>query len=423
MSLLLDITPLRESAAYRRLYVGTSLTAIGNVLAATTISLQVYALTGSSFEVGLVGLFGLLPLLVTGLWGGAITDAYDRRTVAIIGSSVMWVSAALNLLQALLGNTHTWVLFLLVALNTAGFGVVSPARMAIYPRILAPRLLPAANALTSLAMSASILVGPVFAGFLVAWFGYPVTYAIDTAMFVFAMWGLASLPAIPPEIAHAGRVPGLRSVADGFTYLAGRPNLRMTFLTDFCAMILANPMALFPAVAIAALGGGPDVVGILLAGTAAGSLLMSTFSGRLPTVRWQGRAVVSSVTGWGLAVFGFGFAVLAAQSGILSAGAGTILAFVALAAAGAFDTVSMVFRNTIMQTAADDRMRGRLQGIFIVVVAGGPRLGQFLLGALGSVIGEWAAAVIGGVACVVCVQVLARMQGGFLRYDASNPEP
>lgn len=423
MGLLLDITPLRASVPYRRLYIGTSLTAIGNVLASTTISLQVFDLTGSSFDVGLVGLFGLVPLIVTGLWGGAIVDSYDRRKVALIGSVLMWATAALNLLQAVLGNTHTWVLFGLVALNTAGFGIVSPARMAIYPRILRPEHLPAANALNSLAMSSSILIGPVLAGLLVAWFGYPITYGIDTAMFVFAMWGLSSLPSIPPEGLHQSRVPGLRSVVDGFKYLVDRPNLRMTFLTDFCAMIIANPMALLPAVAVVALSGGPDTVGVLMAGTAVGSLIMSMFSGRLPLVRWQGQAVVNAVTWWGIAVAGFGLTVLIAQKGVVSSGLGLVLAFAALAGAGAADTVSMVFRNTITQTAADDSMRGRLQGIFTVVVAGGPRLGQFLLGAVAALTGEWLAALLGGIACVISVQLLARLQKGFLQYDAENPQP
>lgn len=446
MGVLLDVTPLRTSSAYRKLYLGTSLTAVGNVLAATTISLQVFDLTGSSFQVGLVGLFGLIPLVVTGLYGGAIVDAYDRRTVALWGSVAMWLTAGLNLAQALAGNRQTWVLFALVALNTAAFGVVSPARAAIYPRILQPRELPAANALMSLAMSGSVLIGPVLAGVLVGAFGYAVTYAIDVVMFVFAMWGIAALPPIPPgadagrpaggmrdEVAPEatppavaaarGRVPGIRSVVDGFRYLATRPNIRMTFLTDFCAMILANPIALLPAVAVVGLSGGPETVGVLTAGTAAGALLMSTLSGRLPGVRWQGRAVVGAVSAWGVSVIAFGLVVLAAQRGLVSPAVGLALAFLALALAGASDTVSMVFRNTILQTAATDQMRGRLQGIFIVVVAGGPRLGQFLLGSLAAVAGEWGASVIGGIACVIGVNLLARLQGGFLRYDAENPVP
>nr|NLD40402.1 MFS transporter [Actinomycetales bacterium] len=448
MGVLLDITPLRTSRPYRRLYIGTSLAAVGSMFTTTTLGLQVFELTGSSLAVGTVGIAGFLPLVVMGLWGGAIVDAFDRKQVAIWGAIAMWVAAVLTMAQALLGNTQTWVIYLLVALNTAAFGIESPARNAIYPRILPARDLPAANALTSLAMSLSMLVGPVLAGVLVGVAGFGWAYAVNVVMTVFVLWGLAGLPPIPPEppreegLASAGRqagdggpfagagtvgprrrVPGLRSVAEGFRYLATRPNLRMTFFTDFCAMILANPLALLPAVAIAAFGQGPEAVGILTAGTATGALMAALFSGRTTGVVHQGRYVVAAVAGWGLAILAFGAVVAGAEGGMLGSDLALWLGFGALAFAGAFDTVSMVFRNTILQSSADDSMRGRLQGIFIVVVAGGPRLGQFLLGALAAATTESIAAMAGGVACVIAVLVLARAQPGFLAYDSRSPTP
>lgn len=422
MSLLVDLTPLRLHPDFRRLWVGNALAGVGANLAATAISLQVYDLTGSSFSVGLVGLFGLVPLVALGLYGGAVVDTYDRRTVAIWGSVVMWLVAMLNVAQAALGNTNEWVLYALVALNSAAFGVVSPARQAIYPRILERELLPAANALSSLAMSTSMLVGPMAAGFLVDASGYTVTYAADAALFVFAMWGLWRLAPVPPLADGPRRVPGIRSVLDGFSYLARRPNLRMSFLTDFCAMILAHPRALFPAIAAVALGGGARTVGILAAATAAGALVTSLLSGRLGAVRWQGRAVVVAVAGWGLSVAGFGTFILGAHRGWLDPTTALAGAVVMLALSGAADTISMVFRTTIVQSAAEDHMRGRLQGVFIVVVAGGPRLGDLVAGSLGELTLEWAA-LIGGVACVVALGALVGHQRGFLRYDAHHPEP
>lgn len=422
MGLLVDLTPLRLHPDFRRLWVGNALAGVGANLAATAISLQVYALTGSPFSVGLVGLFGLVPLVVLGLYGGAVVDTYDRRTVAIWGSVVMWLVAMLNVLQAALGNTNEWVLYGLVALNSAAFGVVSPARQAIYPRILERELLPAANSLSSLAMSTSMLLGPMAAGFLVDLSGYTVTYAADATLFVFAMWGLWRLAPVPPLTDGPRRVPGIRSVLDGLSYLAKRPNLRMSFLTDFCAMILAHPRALYPAIAAVALGGGARTVGILAAATAAGALVTSLLSGRLGGVRWQGRAVVLAVTGWGVSVAGFGFFVLAATRGWVDPTTALAGAVVMLALAGASDTISMVFRTTIVQAAAEDHMRGRLQGVFIVVVAGGPRLGDVLAGSLGELSLEWAA-LIGGVACVVALAGLVAAQRGFLRYDAHHPEP
>lgn len=504
MGLLLDISPLRHSRPYRRLYIGTSLAAVGSMFTTTTLALQVYDLTRSSLAVGTVGIAGFVPLVIMGLWGGAVVDAFDRKQVAIWGAVGMWVAAFLTMLQALLGNTHTWVIYALVSLNTAAFGVESPARNAIYPRILPARDLAAANALTSLAMSLSMLVGPVLAGVLVGLAGFSWAYAVNVVMCVFVLWGLAGLPPIPPQepteeglagrrtvaaqpptsgeqglagrrtvaarpptsgeeglaaagrrtgaaqsptsgegsLAAAGRragtggsiaaavsvsprrrVPGLRSVAEGFTYLATRPNIRMTFFTDFCAMILANPIALLPAVAMAALASGPEAVGILTAGTATGALIAATFSGRASGVIHQGRYVVAAVAGWGCSIILFGGVVAAAEGHILGADLALWLGFGALGFAGAFDTISMVFRNTIIQSSSDDSMRGRLQGIFIVVVAGGPRLGQFLMGGLAAATTEWIAAVIGGAACVLAVLSLARAQPGFLAYDSRNPSP
>lgn len=423
MGILVDLTPLRLHPEYRRLYVGTALTSVGAALASTAIGLQVYQLTGSSFSVGLVGLFGLVPLVALGLYGGAVVDAFDRRRVAILGSLGMWAVSALMVAQAALGNRNAWVLYALVALNSAAFAVVSPARTAIYPRILQARLLPAANALSSLSMSLAVLIGPVAAGFLIDWQGYTLTYAVDAAMFAFSLWGLAGLPPIPPLDAARAAAPGLRSVLDGLGYLASRPNLKMTFFTDFCAMILANPKALFPAVAVVALGGGAREVGLLTAATALGALLAALFSGGLTTVVHQGRAVVVAVVSWGLSIALFGLAVLAAMQGWVGPERALVLALIALTLAGASDSVSMVFRNTIMQAAADDRFRGRMQGIFIVVVAGGPRLGELVAGSVGQLTTEWVAALGGGLACAVAVVVLARAQRGFLRYDSRRPQP
>lgn len=419
-SILIDLTPLRLHADFRRLYIGTALSAVGAQLASTAIALQVYDLTSSSFAVGLVGLFGLIPLVALGLYGGAIVDAFDRKMVALASALLIWVTGMLNTLQAALGNTHAWVLYALVALNSAAFAINSPARQAIYPRILPAAQLPAANALFSLEMSLAMLIGPTLAGFLVQHGGYVITYGLDAALFVFALWGLAGLPAVPTS--GERKVPGLRSVVEGLGYLAGRPNLRMTFFTDFCAMILANPRALFPAVAALVLGGGSLTVGYLNSALAAGAMVAALLSGYLPRVVFQGRAVVGAVTSWGLAIAAFGAAVVLTHAGTISPTAGLVLALAALAWAGASDSVSMVFRNTIMQASADDAFRGRLQGVFIVVVAGGPRLGELVAGALGEWNLPWAA-VVGGAACVVGVLALAATQRGFLRYDARRPTP
>jgi len=421
----LDLAPLRASPAYRRLYTGFTLAGVGSQLTVVAIGLQVYELTGSSFSVGLVGLFALVPIIIMGLYGGALIDAHDRRIVALVASGVMWASGILTMMQAWLGNTNPLVLYLLVAVNSAGFAVVSPARSAIYPRLLARHLLPAANALTVFAFNVALTVGPLLAGFLVAWRGYTLAYGVDVVLFTAAMWGLFRLPPIPPQphpdALGRGR-PGLASVLDGLRFLGTRPNVRMTFLSDFCAMVLAMPRALFPAVAVLAFGGGARTVGYLASAVAVGSIVAMVFSGKLGHLRRQGLAVVVCVALWGVSISGFGISV-ALAGGVWTRSSALLMAAFFLACAGAADSVSAVFRTTILQAATPDHLRGRLQGVFIVVVAGGPRLGDLVSGSVATVSSEALAAIAGGIACVVAVAALTAWQRGFLRYDAQDPTP
>ena len=425
MPILLDLAPLRASPAYRRLYAGFTLAGVGSQLTVVAIGLQVYELTGSSFSVGLVGLFALVPIIIMGLYGGALIDAHDRRIVALVASGVMWASGILTMTQAWLGNTNPLVLYLLVAVNSAGFAVVSPARSAIYPRLLARHLLPAANALTVFAFNVALTVGPLLAGFLVAWRGYTLAYGVDVVLFTAAMWGLFRLPPIPPQphpdALGRGR-PGLASVLDGLRFLGTRPNVRMTFLTDFCAMVLAMPRALFPAVAVLAFGGGARTVGYMASAVAVGSIVAMVFSGKLGDLRRQGLAVVVCVALWGVSISGFGISV-ALAGGVWTRASALLMGAFFLACAGAADSVSAVFRTTILQAATPDHLRGRLQGVFIVVVAGGPRLGDLVSGSVATVSSEAFAAIAGGVACVVAVAALTAWQRGFLRYDAQDPTP
>lgn len=429
MPLLLDLEPLRSNPDYRRLYAGFTLSNVGSQLAVVAIGLQVYDLTRSTASVGIVGLCALVPLVVMGLYGGTLVDHFDRRIVGLIAQSVAFFVSILCALQAWMGNTQVWVLYALVAAWNAAFAVSSPARSSIYPRILRRDQLPAANALSVFAMNASMTVGPLMAGFLVDWGGFKTAYTVDAVITTAALWGLARLPSLPPEPVdgEAGadtqrRAPGIRSVLDGFTFLATRPNVRMTFIADICAMVLAQPRVLFPAAGAVIFGGGATTVGALSAAAAFGGIGAMFFSGRLGSVIHHGRAILISIVGWGAAIAGLGAAMLAAGD-VLTRGQALWVGLVAMAVAGASDSVSAVFRTTILQSATPDHLRGRLQGVFIVVVAGGPRLGELLGGFVAENVGEGMTALLGGFACVAAIVVLARVQSGFLRYDARNPTP
>jgi hypothetical protein len=424
VALLLDLTPLRTHPAYRRMYAGITLSNIGSTMAVVAIGLQVYALTGSTAAVGLVGLFALVPLVAFGLYGGSLVDHHDRRRVALVAQSVAFGSSVLCALQAWLGNTHVGVLYALVGLWNGAYAVSSPARSAIYPRLLPRELLPAANALSVFAMNTSLTVGPLLAGVLVDWGGFKAAYTVDAVVTTASLWGLARLPPLPPEPSGdlpSGR-PGLRSVLDGFRFLATRPNVRMTFVADIAAMLLAQPRVLFPAAGAVILGGGAKTVGALSAAAALGGIAAMALSGPLGQVRRQGLAILVSVVGWGFAISGFGVALLAA-GGVVTRGVALWAGLGAMAVAGAADAVSAVFRTTILQSATPDHLRGRLQGVFIVVVAGGPRLGELAGGLAAGVVGEGRTALVGGMLCVLAIGVLARLQPGFVHYDARHPTP
>ncbi|VTR78422.1 MFS transporter [Cellulomonas hominis] len=425
-SLLVDLTPLRVSPEFRRLWWGLSVANLGAQLTVVAVGLQVYEITRSTLSVGLVGLCALVPLVVFGLYGGAIVDHADRRTVALVASAVSWVATLGLAVQDWGGNTHVGVLYALIAVQSGAGAVNSPARSAIIPRLLEPRLMPAANALQTVGWNVALTLGPLLGAGLVAALDYGIVYTLDAVLFTFAFTALLRLPPMPPEPSGTRRArAGLGSVLDGLRYLGTRPNVRMTFLVDLVAMITSSPRVLFPAVGIVYLGGGETTAGVMTAAVAAGAMLAGLFSGGLARVRWQGRIIVLAITAWGLAVAAFGAVLVVAGRGHPDHVLWLALALgvLALAAAGAADAVSAVFRQTILQTATPDDMRGRLQGVFVVVVAGGPRLGELLLGTASEHVGEGGAALAGGLACVVVLWVLVRWQRGFWRYDARDPQP
>ncbi|KWT61674.1 MFS transporter [Streptomyces albus subsp. albus] len=408
--LFADITPLRTSVHYRRLWFGNTVSWIGQQMTALAVSLQVYDLTGSTFAVGAVGLCSLVPLIVFGLYGGAIADIVDRRKLGMytaVGATVLSVALAA---AALLDVRQVWVLYAVVALQAVCFAMNSPARSSMIPRLLPPEQLPAANALNSLTSNLGLMGGPMLGGVFVGLWGYQAAYLIDVVTFTAALYAMWRLPAMRPD--HGDEdAPRRPSVLEGLRFLATRPNLRMTFFADLAAMVLAQPRALFPAVAVLWFGGDAKTVGLLVAAPAVGAVLGALFSGWLGTVRRHGLAILIAVVAWGAAIACFGLT------------RHLWLGLFFLAVAGCADTVSMVFRGTMLQAAAPDRMRGRLQGVFIVVVAGGPRLGDFLTGSAADLTSPAVAVVGGGLACVVAVLLLGLWRRDFARYDARDPQP
>jgi MFS family permease len=371
------------------------------------IPFQLYDETGSTLLDGLLGIAALVPLLVVPIYGGAVADAVDRRRLLLF-SDVALLAVTLGLLaNSLLPNPQIWALYAGEALGTAAYGFQRPARNALTPRLVGEDQLLAAIAVEDVVFTLARVVGPALAGVLIAVFGLPGAYGIDMATFgasLLAIWLLPKIPASP----DAAR-PSLRSILEGFRYVAHRRVLLGIFVVDTIAMIFGMPRALFPAFADE-LGGGPTVLGLMYSSLFAGALVASLVSGSLNAIRRQGLAVCVAAGAWGAAIVLVGFA----QS--------VVMALVFLALAGAADFVRAVLRSNILLTVTPDSLRGRLSGIELAQVAGAPEIGNVEAGIVASIAGVRASIVSGGVLTVIGTAVCALALPALVRYDARNPQ-
>jgi MFS family permease len=397
----IDVRPLRH-AAFRRMFIGNGISFTGYQFTAVAVPVQVYALTRSNLWVGMVSFAGLLPLILFSLWGGAVADAFDRRRVLLISSVLMWTTTLGLLAQALLRIESPALILVLVVLQSGAFAVSNPTRSAITPRLMPPEEVAAAQTLNYTVSTFAGVAGPIAAGIVVANADIAIAYAVDALAFTVALWAALRLPPLPPEGSSGGR---LQDVREGLKFLAGAQVLLLTFAIDIAAMVLAMPRALFPAVAAERFGAGS--LSWLYSAIAIGSVVAGLTSGWISRVKRQGVALIVAVFGWGVAV---------ALSGAVPWLWAVVLF---LAIGGAADMISAVYRQTMLLTYAPDEMRGRLQGVFFAVVAGGPRLGDLRAGTMAQYTSTTFSWVSGGLAAAV----VALLIGGFFpklrRYRAT----
>ena len=421
MRLLADVTPLRNRD-FRRLWVSSIVTVIGGQLSIVAVPQQIFEITGSSSYVGLAGVFALVPLIVFGLWGGALADVMDRRRLIIIttlglGGTALgfWVQAALDL-------NNVWLLLCLLGLQQAFFAINQPTRSAILPRLLPAHELASANSLSMTVFQFGAIAGPVLAGVLIPVIGIEYLYLFDAIALLATLWAVIRLPALPPT--GSARRAGIREVLDGFRYLRTQRILLASFVVDIIAMVAGMPRALFPQIAHETFGdpeSGGFALGLLFAAMSVGAVLGGVFSGWLPRIRRQGLAVIVCIVAWGLAMVGFGVAI-AVGSGPVALG----FALGFLAIGGGVDMISAALRTTMLQQVATDDVRGRLQGVFIVVVAGGPRIGDVAHGFAAASVGTAVTAAGGGVLVVIGMIAACVAFPSFVRYRvgrAASGEP
>lgn len=432
--ILVDITPLRVSPTFARLWFGTAIGGIGAQMTIVAVGLQIFDITGDTFMVGLVGGVALVPMIIAGLWGGMLVDAFDRKLVLLTSAIVGWLSVlglvALSFydqsLMAAGERVIVWPFYVLTTLNSIASTISGTARSAVVPRLLPAELVPRAAALNGMAFGTMLTLGPALAGVIAGTIGLPWAFLVDAVLFSAAFVGIVGLPKLPPM--HEVAKPGLTSLIEGMRFLRSAPNVRMSFIVDIIAMTFGRPYALLPAVGAVVVGGGEITVGVLTAAGAIGTLCASLFSGYVKTVRLHGIAIRRAIMVYGSFVALFGLTVLGVET-FGGSGAADMhwpaFALVALAMAGmgASDEISAIFRQSIMLVATPDSMRGRMQGVFTVVVTGGPRIGDMYVGIMAAAIGLWSPMLLGGIVIVGLVAVLARGGTSFSRYDVQNPLP
>lgn len=433
-----DITPLRVSPAFARLWFGGAISGIGSWLTLVAVGLQIYDITESTFAVSLVGGIGLIPMIVAGLWGGMIADAFDRKKVLIVSALIGWSStiglALIAWFDTTLSHPPVWPLYLLATLGSVASTVQMATRASVTPRLIPGELVPAASALNGIAFGVQMTLGPALAGVLVASVGFGWTYLVDVVLFSTMFLGIITLPKMAPS--EGVERPGWKSLKQGIDFLRNAPNIRMSFIVDIVAMTFGRPHVLFPALGALVFGGGAITVGVLTAAMAVGTFLASLFSGPVGHVHRHGLAVGRAITVYGGFVLLLGLSVLGMQVGLandLVAPIGEDFGqanFVALGIAafamlgmGASDEISAIFRGTMLLMAAPDGMRGRLQGIFTVVVTGGPRIGDLYIGVFATAVALWFPPVLGGILIIALIAVLVRVQKSFREYDARTPTP
>jgi hypothetical protein len=403
--LFIDLTPLRRSRDLRRLVSGELVSVLGNQLTTVAVPYQVYQLTRSSLDVGLVSITQLVPLIAGSLLGGSVVDAVDRRRVLMAAQVLMAACSAGLAVNADLG-TSLWPLFVLPALAAGFSGLDSAGRNAMVPNMVRRSEVSTANAIFQVLFQLGLVAGPALAGLLLAGAGVRFVYWVDVASFGVAL--LAVFLISPQPAGEAGHRPGLRSILEGLSFVRGRQAIQGAYLIDINAMVFGMPRALFPALATTLFGGGASTLGFLYAAPGAGALAGALTTGWVGRIQRQGLAIIVAVIAWGAAITGFGLVSWLPA------------ALVLLAAAGCADVISAVFRSTIIQLAVPDALRGRLAGLQIAVVTGGPRIGDLESGAVAAGFGDTVSVVSGGLACIAGALLLARLLPGF-RHQRTDP--
>lgn len=409
--LAIDISPLRSSRDFRLVWTGELVSQVGSQFTLVALFVQVYALTGSSVAVGLIGVVQLVPMALVSIGFGPQIDRRDRRRLLLGAQTGLMVASGLLLLGALMGHPPLVLIYGAAALNGGFMSIAMPARTAMIPNLVSPELLAPAAALNQVMWNGAGLIGPALGGVVIGALGLSWAYGIDTVSYVAGLTAAFMLrPQRPQPVEGVAQDEGFQAVLNGLRYVKGKRVLQSTYTVDIVAMVFGMPRVLFPVLAAKRFHHGAAVVGWLFAAPAFGALVAALTSGWVRRIRRLGLAILVSVVVWGAAVAAFGLV-----------GSNLALALALLAIAGGADVVSAVFRNTTQQHIVPDGLRGRLASLNILVVTGGPRLGDLEGGLVASAFTPTISVVSGGLLCLVGVAAIAITVPRFARWRVGDP--
>lgn len=403
--MFINLSLLLRNRNFRLLYLGQFISFVGTMITGVALPYQIYHLTHSTLMVGLIGLFQLLPLMLTALLGGVLSDRYHRRLLLLIAESLLAVGCLLLALNAWLPTPQIWIIFLIASFMSAVNGLHRPSLDSVTQQIVAKNDFPTAAALAGFKFSIAMIVGPTIGGLIIARFGLVTTFVVDFATFAISLMALLNMSHIPKPIPTQDP-SAFSSLKSGIRYAFSRQELLGSYFVDFFAMIFGMPMALFPA--MAEYYGGAYALGLLYSAPAIGALFVSLFSGWVQRVKRYGMAIAISASLWGVAIIFFG---LVNQ---------LWLALFFLAIAGGFDTISGIFRSTLWNETIPNNFRGRLAGIEMISYLSGPKLGDTEAGLVAALFGITASVVSGGVLCVISVATCCYFLPKFWKYRASE---
>ena len=402
----IDLTPLRKYPDFRYLWTSGFITYMGSMITYVAVPFQIKELTNSYVAVGISGVIEIVPLILFGLYGGALADAIDRKKLIWACEAASLVLVAILLINALSPKPHLLLIYIVIGCFAAVSGLQSPSMDAILPRLVSHDHLPAAAALMSIRRQAGVILGPTLGGILIATFSISTGYIVDLVTFVLSLLFLTRLKNIPPM--HNAEKPSIKGLWEGIRYAFSRQDLMGTYLIDLAAMFFATPVALFPFWADQL--GAPWSLGFLYAAGTVGALVVTLTSGWTSRYQFHGKAITYAAIAWGASI------ALAGATNVVW----VVLFF--LAAAGAADMVSVLFRSTIWNQTIPDNFRGRLAGIELLSYSIGPLAGQLRAASMAAVTSLTISVTSGGIICVFAVVLLASFLPKFRKYDAKTNE-